>query len=120
MTGALYYGQRDNEALFGMLLDILNACLRGHMKHAMEAGSAHVHEADGQHEAGWFWVGPLACGGWRGLVLASDGHTVRVPQREDKILVFVNQYVMAAPLPKTGLTFDQEDRSILQLTSQQM
>ena len=119
-TGALYYGQRDNEALFGTLPDILNACLGGHMRYAMEAGGAHAREADGQHEEGWFRAGPSARGGWRGLVLASDGRTVRVPQREDEIVAFVNQYVTAAPLPKTGLTFDQKDGLISRLTSQQM
>lgn len=109
-TGALYYGCRDDEALFGTLPDILNACLGGDMKHAMAAGAAHARQTDQQRDEGWFQRGPSARGGWRGVVLVSDGHTVRVPAREEEMVAYVRQYV-ADLLRRTALTFNQEDRS---------
>ena len=80
------------------------------MKHAMAAGATHACQTDQQRDEGWFQWGPSARGGWQGVVLVSDGHTVHMPTWEEEMVAYVRQYV-ADLLHRTALTFNQEDRS---------
>jgi hypothetical protein len=90
-TGALFYGNREQDSAYSNLPDLLAAFLGGEMKAAMADGKAKALEASRPVREHWFQESAASRGGWRALILASGGASIRIPSRKDEVIALVEQ-----------------------------
>ena len=90
-TGALFYGDREQDLAYSTLPDLLAAFLGGEMKAAMADGKAKALEMLRPVREHWFQESAASRGGWRALILATGGASIRVPARKDEAIALVEQ-----------------------------
>ena len=91
ITGGLFYGSREQDAAYSTLPDLLDAFVGGEMKAAMADGNANALQAPRPAREHWFQEGAASRGGWRALILASSGASIRVPARKDEAIALVER-----------------------------